>query len=252
MTEGVPTTVSRPRDRNQHDHGRPARHRVGGDRSRSLGKPLDLLQAASGVVSRWAAEGLDLIAQTVIDAAFTSSTVVYSGTATSRVTTSAKMTGDLFKRLIARLRMANVAPFADGYYRAALSPRAIVDLQTDTSSGSFTDVLKYADAARLLRDEVGEFAGARIMSTTRATTYATGGASSVDIVRSYVWGTGFMGLGDPKTIQFYGPETGGPSDPLHQSTKMGAKFWLGATTQGATLRGVIAETAASILAAGQA
>jgi N4-gp56 family major capsid protein len=214
--------------------------------------PYDLVAAAQGVVSRWAAEGLDLTAQAVIDAAFTSSTVVYSGTATSRVTTADKMTGDLFKRMVARLRQADVQPFADGYYRAALSPRAIIDLQSDTAVGSFTDVLKYADASRLLKDEVGEFAGARIMSTTRATTYGTGGASSVDVVRSYVWGKGFIGLGDTATIKFYLTPPGGQSDPLHQQTKMGAKFWLGATTQGATLRGVVAETAASILAAGQA
>ncbi len=214
--------------------------------------PYDLVKVCADKSARWAAEGLDLTAQAVIDAAFTSSTVVYSGTATSRVTTAGKMTGDLFKRLVARLRMANVAPFADGFYRAALSPRAIIDLQTDTAVTSWQSAMQYADSTRLLRDEAGTFAGARIMSTTRATTYATGGASSVDIVRAYVWGEGFIGLGDTKTIEFFYTPPGGTSDPLHQSTKYGAKFWLGATTQGAVLRGVVAETAASILAAGQA
>jgi N4-gp56 family major capsid protein len=215
--------------------------------------PYQLAAGCTSITTQWAAQGMDLTAQAVIDASVSSSTVIYSGTATSRATVATKMTGAFLKTLVARLRMLNVEPFPDGYYRAALSPRQIIDLVTDTAVGSLTETLKYTDASALLKGEVGEFAGARIMSTTRATTYATAGSGSVDVIRGYVWGQGYLGLGDIKTIQFFYTPPGGQSDPLYQNTKFGAKFWLGAVVQTAAgTRGVVCETVGTILAAGQA
>lgn len=215
--------------------------------------PYALAKGCTDITARWAAEGLDLTAQAVIDASVTSSTVIYSGTATSRATVAAGMTGAFLKTLVARLRMAGVEQFSDGYYRAALSPRQIIDLATDTSVGSLTDTLKYAAPDALLNGEVGEYAGVRIMSTTRATTYGTAGNGSVDVVRGVIWGQGFLGIGDTSTIEFFYTPPGGGSDPLHQKEQFGAKFWLGATVQTAAgTRGLVFETSGTKLASGQA
>jgi len=215
--------------------------------------PYALAEGCSNITARWAATGLDYTAQAVIDASVTSTTVIYSGTATSRVTVAAAMSGAFLKTLVARLRMADVQPFDDGFYRAALSPRQIIDLVTDTAVGSLTDSLKYTDSKSLLLGEVGEFAGARIMSTSRATTFGTAGAGSVDVIRGVVWGKGFIGLGDTSTIEFFYTAPGGSADPLHQKEQFGAKFWLGATVQTAAgTRGLVFETSGAKLAAGQA
>ncbi len=216
--------------------------------------PHQLASVAAEKAARWAAECIDTTALIAMNAMTASTNIIYGGTsaAVSRSTVDSKMTGLLLKQAVGRLRMTNVAPFTDGYYRAIMSPRAIIDLSTDSAVGGFLDSTKYVDNEPLLAGEVGTFAGARILSSTVVGSYATA-TSGKDVIRSYVYGPGFLGMGDVSTVEVIVTPPGGHGDPLKQILDVGVKAWIGASVLSAAgYKGVIVETQASVLTSGQA
>jgi len=216
--------------------------------------PYDLAATATERVTRWVSELLDRLTVSVIDTYAVSSLVLYSGSATSRATVAAKLTGKDIHTLVGYARNANVQPFDDGFYRLVVHPRIAIDVGTnDTASyGSFEQAVKYDDATPLIAGEIGTFAGCKILETTICTSFATAGAGSVDVIRSYLLGKGALGIGDVSTMEVICTPPGGHGDEFHQIMSLAAKAWLGCKVQIASgTRVFVAESSGTILAAGQ-
>lgn len=89
--------------------------------------------------------------------------VRYAGNASARtgLASTDVLTGALVKKVVRDLKKNNISTFADGKYHATISADQAYDLQSDTASGGWIDVVKYANVKKLLDGEIGEYNGVR-------------------------------------------------------------------------------------------
>ena len=211
--------------------------------------PFSMADTAAEKVSRWAAEIINLVAQS----AFVSCTnVIYAGGASAGSATSGKMTAADLGLAVARLRMAGVPQFPWGY-TAILSPRQIVDISSETAANSWANAVRYTDSGPLLAGEVGYFQGCRILDGGKIVQNATtSGAGGVDLLTGVVFGPEAIGLGDIGTVEVHVVNQADHQDPLNQTILVGTKLWIGAGYLGkAGDKAILLKTAGTILAAGQ-
>ena len=194
------------------------------DRSTIL-SPLDLISAATEKLARLAAEEANLIAKAAFE---TCNNIAYINGSTSSAV-SATMTGAPAKLMFAKLQNTNVPTFDDGLYRAVCSPRTIYDLQTDTATGGWMDVTKYASPDTILANEVGQYAGIRWMASTIQTVGTTAASGGKDLLTSYFFGPGAIGFGGlTETQTYFTGFTADKADPIGQLAYVGYKSYLGA------------------------
>lgn len=189
--------------------------------------PHDLISVAADRIAFNAAQTIDKYVAEQINAG---TGVSYGGAATSRITVAAGMvmTGALIKKVVARLKAANVPTFPDGYYHAYIHPNVVYDIQSDTAVGGWMDANKYTDATPLLTGEVGRYAGVRFMETSSARVFTGGGAGAIDVYSTYVCGPDSYGFGDQQTLRTYYVSPGGDhTDPLGQAAVVGWKAMFG-------------------------
>ena len=211
--------------------------------------PFSMAQTASDKVARWAAEIINAVAES----AFVSCTnVIYAGGVTAVSATSGKTTAADLGLAVARLRMAGVPQFPWGY-TAILSPRQIIDLQSETSTNSWSNAVRYTDNGPLLAGEVGIFQGCRVLDGGKIIQSATtAGSGGVDILSGVVFGPEAIGLGDVGTVEVHVVNQADHTDPLNQTILVGTKLWIGAGYLGkAGDKAILLKTAGTILAAGQ-
>lgn len=217
--------------------------------------PHNIVAVTAERAARQAAVTIDELARQLYRDFSTAAYITYSS-GTSRGTVSATMTGALVKKMVARLSNANVPRFPDGFYRAIIHPRAIYDLMTDTSNGGWMDATRYVDNSPLLAGEIGQYAGVKFLESSIATTFATAGASGVDVLRTVFLGKEALAWTDPSALSaYFVPRGGDTSDPLAQLGKVGWKAYVGGRVidqTGAGPRIQVLESAGTILASGQA
>lgn len=184
--------------------------------------PFEIVQIASERVTRQAKESLDQVARDVIAASGT--TAYHSGVALA--TRSDVASGDILaaselRRLRTKMVKAKIPTFSDGFYRLFMHPYAVYDLRTDTATGSFIDVNKYASPEVLLKGEVGRMEGFRILEVNNAPTFA----STTTVYRTVAVGAiKGWGAGSLQTLQTYHVAPGGDhSDPIAQKELVGWK-----------------------------
>jgi N4-gp56 family major capsid protein len=213
--------------------------------------PFSLANTAAEKITRWGAEVWNLIAR---QAYMQCTNVVYSNGASSKATTSGKMTATDLSIAAGRLRMFNVPKFPDQNYVAILSPRQIVDLQGDTAPNCWANAVRYSMPETLLAGEVGVLSGCRIVDGgSIAQSEATAGASSVDVLTAVITGPEAIGLGDIGSLTVAAVTSPDHSDPLAQNLLFGVRFWGGAGYLGkAGDKACLLKTAGTVLASGQA
>ena len=101
-----------------------------------------------------------------------------------------------------RIASANapVVPSA-GRYVLVVHQDVADDIKKDTSAGGFVDVVKYANPEMVLANEIGMIAGFRVVVNNQTTIVADGGASNVDVYKSYVVGGNGLGLAQRQPVQ---------------------------------------------------
>ena len=111
------------------------------------------------------------------------------------------------------------------------------------------DVHKYVGNPQLYTGEIGQYAGVRFMVSSNAATFATAGASNVNVYSALFLGPDAFAIGDLQSLEArYVPPGGDHSDPLGQLAVVGAKVALGAVLLDANgARYVRLETAGSTL-----
>lgn len=155
-------------------------------------------------------------------------TVRYAGSAASRDTLTAAdvLTGSLVKKAVRDLRKENIPTFADGYYHATISAEQAYDLMNDTATGGWIDAVKYAGAKKLLKGEIGEYAGVRFVVSSETPT-AEGNSITVHLGLIYgkdTYGVPEIGGGTAKPrIIVKEKGSAGTGDPLEQRASIGWK-----------------------------
>lgn len=116
-----------------------------------------------------------------------------------------------------KLARANV-PMIDGMYVAILHDDVIHDLREGAGAASWTDVSKYATPETVLRNEVGMFAGFRIIRDNQATFADQTGAGTVDLYNSYFLGFNALGKATSSPGRLV---ASGPFDKLGRFVNLG-------------------------------
>lgn len=228
-----------------------------------LDSPHDLISIAAERVAYKATRTMDNLVRNAIHS--TSRTAAQSGayqiygatgatavTANATTAATANMTGWHIKRMVADLLTANVAPFADGFFRLIIHPNQQFDLLTDTTANGFIELNKYVSDLPALTNEIGRFGQCRIIVSSDAfraagsapTTYSSTGA----VYSALFLAPDAYTIGDSQTLQSYFVAPGGDhSDPIAQKALVGYKMRFGSLLldeSGARHR--ILRTAASI------
>jgi N4-gp56 family major capsid protein len=205
--------------------------------------PVEIVQIASERLSRQAAESIDQICRDVIAASGTPAYLGVGGSTTRAglAATDLLRSTDL-RKLRAKMVKGKVPIPADGYYLLYVHPNVAYDLRTDTTTGGWVDVNKYALPETLLKGEVGRMDGFRIMEVVNAPTVS----STVTVYLSIALGAiKAWGAGDLQTLSTYHVAPGGDhNDPLAQEELLGWKvnFGIAVLSNGYFFR---AETAAT-------
>lgn len=158
-------------------------------------------------------------------------------TARTNLTSADVLTGAEVKKAVRDLRKNNAKPFSDGYYHAVISAEQAYDLMSDTADGGWIDANKYTDNKKLLKGEIGEYAGVRFMTSSNVktadgkTTTGSGKSSTTDMVHlGVIYGKDSYGvpeIGDGSaakpSIIVKAQGSAGTSDPLNQRSTIGWK-----------------------------
>ena len=181
--------------------------------SLQTGGKLDL--AAPQLVGMNSALTQEMLAIAALNAS--SNAYIIGGTAAGSVAgtqVASRAYMNYFYNKLARLSI----PRINGDYIAVLHDDVINDLRSDTAVGSWIDVNKYSNATEVFQNEVGTFAGFRILRGNNATYGDQTGAGTVDLYNSYF--LGFNGLGKATSLPVH-PTITGPFDKLGRFVNIG-------------------------------
>jgi N4-gp56 family major capsid protein len=187
--------------------------------------PVEIAGIAAEHISRQAAESLDKVAR---DEIATGGTAFYGSvdhTTRATIDNTDFLTVDGvggLNYLRAKMFAAKIPPFADGFYRLYVSPGQALDLRQDDD---FKEAYKYVDNLPLIRGEVGQIAGFRVIEVVNAPTFASTvtvtAAIAVGAIRG--WGAGAL-----QSLQVFHVAPGGDhTDPLAQEELIGWKCMWG-------------------------
>lgn len=200
------------------------------DLARSF-SPFDISNVAAERVTRQARESIDKISRDVIAAG---GTAFYADAVANRAALAAgnKLDAVDLRKLRATMYLNKIPPFSDGYYRLMVSPQQGYDLRSDTTTGGWIDVNKYATPETLLRGELGRMEGFRIMEVVNAPTFASTVTVHAAIAVGDIRG---WGAGDLQTLRVYHVAPGGDhKDPLAQEELVGWKVAFGTAVLNST------------------
>jgi N4-gp56 family major capsid protein len=187
--------------------------------------PVEIAGIAAEHITRQAAESLDKVAR---DEIATGGTVFYGSVDhTSRATLdntdflTVDGVGGL-NYLRAKMFAAKIPPFADGFYRLYVSPGQALDLRQDDD---FKEAYKYVDNMPLIKGEVGQIAGFRVIEVVNAPTFSSGVTVTAAIAVGAIKG---WGAGSLQSLQVFHVAPGGDhTDPLAQEELIGWKCMWG-------------------------
>lgn len=143
-------------------------------------------------------------------------------TSRANLDATSKLTVDLVKRVVAKLKAAN-APKINGDYVAIVHPYVAYDLQSDNA---WIEAHKYAKPENIYEGEIGKIAGVRFIESTEAKIY-TGEGCPAGLA---VFGCLFMGANaygvttiDGGSLETIIKQKGSGDDPLNQRSSIGWK-----------------------------
>ena len=145
-------------------------------------------------------------------------------TSRANLTKDSKLTVDMVKRIVAKLRAAN-APTINGKYVAIIHPYVAYDLMSDPR---WIEAHQYAKPENLFEGEIGEIGGVRFVESSEAKIYTGDGCPD----GLAVFGSLFMGANAYGVTEITGggmqtivkqKGSAGSADPLDQRSSIGWK-----------------------------
>lgn len=191
-----------------------------------LKSPNKILAIGANRLARYVMVLADKIAANEI---LTGTNVIYAGTgaaATTDVGAGDVLTATLIKRGVALLEGSSVPRFGGDSYRGIIHSYVKFDVTLDDDAGGWIDASRYAQPGALLANELGKFAGVRFSSSPVAAVKAAGGAGSIDVYSTTIFGPEFYAVGDFGNSETFYTPPGGHDDPGHQSALITWKGWM--------------------------
>lgn len=187
--------------------------------------PVEIVPIGTEHITRQANETLDQIARDEIASGGTVhfGSVDHTTRATLDNTDTLTVNGiGGLNQLRAKMFNRKIPPFADGFYRLFVSAGQALDLREDAN---FKDAYKYVDNMPLIKGEVGQIAGFRVIEVVNAPTFASGVTVTAAIAVGDIkaWGAGEL-----QSLRVYHVAPGGDHvDPLAQEELLGWKCMWG-------------------------
>lgn len=122
---------------------------------------------------------------------------------------------------------ASVPGYEGNLYKAVIHPAQHYDIQSDSAVGSFIDVMKYSRPEDIMKGEVGQLYGARIVVSPNLQT----GTGATDVTyRAFLFGRQAYGITElsGQGIRTIRQPAGSNADPLEMFTTLGWKFMMAA------------------------
>ena len=180
--------------------------------------PTKILTNAAGEVGRNMGRIIDQVIQTEVMAG---TNVIYGGAAANRaalgigdILTSAKLA-----RAFTKLDAGDAPTVGNAGYVAVMHPFVLGDLKSETATGGWIDVSKYALPDKILKGEVGSLYGVRIVQSSNVQTFV----STTTVYPTLVMGSGAYGITDFSSLETIYNKLGTGADPLNQVASVGAK-----------------------------
>lgn len=175
-----------------------------------------------------AALSYDTILRAALSGNFTNQ---FAGGAVSEITVAdtSTLTAAELRKAVYSLRKNNVPGFEKNLYKGLIHPAGHFDLQADSAVGSFIDVNKYTNPEMIMRDEVGQVYGVRLVTSTNS---GIGTGATDETFHAYIFGrdafaiSELSGQGMEMIRKESGPQD--TSNPLNMFSTVGWKFVLAA------------------------
>lgn len=183
---------------------------------------IDFIKGAIIELGHAMARKIDEVIQTTVMAG---NNVIYGGSKTARtaLTTSDILTAALFNKADAFLQAKN-APTIDGHYVAIVHPFPLADLRSETGTGNWIEVNKYAAPEKIFNGEIGMLNGVRIVVSS----YVQSFTSTATVYPTLVLGQGAYGVASFQSLRtFVVPFAASDSDPVAQRSKISVKIAFG-------------------------
>lgn len=127
------------------------------------------------------------------------------------------------------LRKKNVPGFENGLYKGCITPAGHFDLTSDTATGGWIDVMKYSKPENIMRGEVGQLYGVRLVVGTNV---GTGTGATDETFHAYIFGRKAFGItelsGQGMEMIRKEPGANDTSNPLNMFSTIGWKFVMAA------------------------
>jgi N4-gp56 family major capsid protein len=184
--------------------------------------PVEIVQIGSERLTREAKEILDLVSRDEIAAG---GTPYYAGTgntvradlASTDIVTVASLNRMAWQMFSSKIPRAN-----DGFYHLFVTPAVAADIMADAD---FIDAVKYTDRMPLLKNEIGQIAGFRVMPVVNAATASSTATVHLSIATGGIKG---WGAGELQSLETFHVAPGGDhTDPLAQEELLGWKVMFG-------------------------
>jgi len=128
------------------------------------------------------------------------------------------MTVTFLNSLYNKLARSSVQPLSDGMFVAIMHDDVIHDLRNSSGAGSWQDIKKHTDPSEILRNEVGQIAGFKIIRDNHISVNTDAGAAAVDTYHTLCMGFNALGKAVSKEV---GMVASGPFDKLGRFVNMG-------------------------------
>lgn len=146
------------------------------------------------------------------------------------VTASNIMSPAELRKAVYKLRVAGVPGFESNLYKGVISPASHFDLLSDTATGGFIDISKYKNPEAILRGEVGQLYGVRLMVSQNV---GSGNGSGTTTTHAYIFGRKAFGISElsGQGMEMIRKEPGASdtSNPLNMFSTVGWKFVMATT-----------------------
>ena len=187
--------------------------------------PTAIVPVASEHVTRQAQESLDQVSRDEIASGGTAfyASVDHTTRATLDSTDILTVEGiGGLNQLRAKMFAGKIPTFSDGFYRLFVSPAQALDIR---ENDDFKDAYKYVDNQPLIKGEIGQIAGFRVIEVVNAPTFSSGVTVHAAIAVGNLKG---WGAGELQSMKVYHVAPGGDhTDPLAQEELIGWKCMWG-------------------------
>ena len=110
------------------------------------------------------------------------------------------------RAIVAKFKGQNVPPFADGYYRAVITPEQYTQVRADSDNAGWTTSIQYTENSPFIMGELPAFEGVKFISSVNNAGYGDNTVSAYFIAPEFVGKAIGKDVSVSSNPQLYGPQ----------------------------------------------